>query len=284
MRPVRENRAARRPKSSADSRATNQIVPPPGTGWPLPANWTGNRWARSNLPVADSRTRRIALRFSTPLVAKLLVAGEVAQAVGDEVAAVELHAAQHVRAAGDHQAGPGVDGHLRERLRVAPVLAEVDLLLAGDVVGVRALGRRRACRRRRSGPSWRPSVISSRAAGTSVSLADQSYGANATNATLIRCARTTVISPGSPVCAMPAGVDRPHGLLLPGRAEVERVVVGVVQHGEAGLLVVLRPGRRVAEGEAAAAVGAAALAAGRGGERALQVAEHDLRACRSAGA
>ena len=46
--------------------------------------------------------------------------------------------------------------------------------------------------------------MSSLAAGTSVSLADQSYGANATNATLIRCARTTVISPGRPVCAIPA--------------------------------------------------------------------------------
>ena len=40
-----------------------------------------------------------------------------------------------VRAAGDHQAGAGLDRHVRERLGVAPVLAEVMLFLAGHVIG-----------------------------------------------------------------------------------------------------------------------------------------------------
>ena len=70
---------------------------------------------------------------------EVAVAGEVAEAVGDEVVLVELQAPEHVRAAGDHQAGAGVDRHVGERLGVTTVLAEVILFLAGHVVGARAL-------------------------------------------------------------------------------------------------------------------------------------------------
>ena len=45
-----------------------------------------------------------------------------------------------VRAVPDHQIGPGVDGRVRERLRIAPVLPEAELGPPGDRVGLRALG------------------------------------------------------------------------------------------------------------------------------------------------
>jgi hypothetical protein len=41
MTPEEWTRAALAPKSAEDSRATNEMVPPPGTGRPVPANSTG---------------------------------------------------------------------------------------------------------------------------------------------------------------------------------------------------------------------------------------------------
>jgi hypothetical protein len=41
MTPEERTRAALLPKSALDSRATNEMVPPPGTGRPVPANPTG---------------------------------------------------------------------------------------------------------------------------------------------------------------------------------------------------------------------------------------------------
>ena len=67
-------------------------------------------------------------------------AGEVAEAVGDQPAAVDLHPAQDVRARAEDQVGAGADRHVGELLGVAAILAEVGLLFAGDVLGVRALG------------------------------------------------------------------------------------------------------------------------------------------------
>ena len=67
-------------------------------------------------------------------------AGEVAEAVGDQAAAVDLHPAQDVRARAEDQVGAGFDRHMGEGLGVAAVLAEVDLLLAADMLGVGALG------------------------------------------------------------------------------------------------------------------------------------------------
>ncbi len=70
---------------------------------------------------------------------EVAVAGEIPDAVGDEMALVELHAPEHVRTACDHQAGAGVDRHVRERLGITTVLAEVILLVARHVIGIGAL-------------------------------------------------------------------------------------------------------------------------------------------------
>ena len=64
----------------------------------------------------------------TPSSAEVVVAGEVAQAVGDQAAVVDLHPAQDVRAGAEHEVGAGVDRHVGERLGVAAVLADVGLL------------------------------------------------------------------------------------------------------------------------------------------------------------
>ncbi|CAI7626165.1 unnamed protein product, partial [Penicillium discolor] len=67
-------------------------------------------------------------------------AREVAQAVGDEAAAVELRTPDDVRTVPDHQIGAGVDGCVGERLRITPVLPEAVLGPPGDRVGLRSLG------------------------------------------------------------------------------------------------------------------------------------------------
>src|SRR5260370_17469366 len=70
---------------------------------------------------------------------EVAITGEVPQAVGDEMALVELQALEHVRAARDHQPGVGVDRHVRERLGTTTVLAEEILFPAGHVIGTSAL-------------------------------------------------------------------------------------------------------------------------------------------------
>ena len=65
--------------------------------------------------------------------AERVVAAEVAEAVGDQVAVVPLEAAQHVRAGAHHQVGAGVDDAVGEGDRVTAVLAEEVLLARHDV-------------------------------------------------------------------------------------------------------------------------------------------------------
>ena len=74
------------------------------------------------------------------VVAERPVAGEVAEAVGDQPALVELHAAHDVRAVPDDQVGAGVDHGVRELDRVAAVLAEERLGARPDAGLVGALG------------------------------------------------------------------------------------------------------------------------------------------------
>src|SRR5213078_3822704 len=72
--------------------------------------------------------------------AEVAPAGEVAQAVRDQAAAVALDAADDVWAAADDEVGTRVDGRTGERARVAAVLAERELGAARDVCLVGTLG------------------------------------------------------------------------------------------------------------------------------------------------
>src|SRR2546423_12775789 len=60
-------------------------------------------------------------------VPRPVVPGEVADAVRDQPALVELHRADHVRAVADDEVRAGVDHRVAERYRVTPVLPEEHL-------------------------------------------------------------------------------------------------------------------------------------------------------------
>jgi hypothetical protein len=66
-----------------------------------------------------------------PFEGEVVEAGEVAEAVGDEPAAVDLHATKDMRSGAEEQVGTGLDRNVGEFLGIAAVLAEVRLLFAG---------------------------------------------------------------------------------------------------------------------------------------------------------
>ena len=177
------------------------------------------------------------------------VVGEVAEAVGDEVALVKLHSAQHVRAARDHEAGAGVDGHVGESLRVAPVLAEEILLLTGHVVGVGTFGA--------------DVHVDDHDRGFQAGLLDQAAGGGEVEKIgVVGVGREGAEGDGDSTCVYQGdlarqpglchagAMDRRHGLRLASRPEVERVVVGVVEDGEADLPQIAGVARGVTKGEA----------------------------------
>ena len=203
------------------------------------------------------------------------VAGEVAQAVGDQVAVVELHAAQHVRSAGDDQAGAGVDGQVGEGFGVAAVLAQVMLLPAGYVIGTGAF--RAGVHVHHDHRGLPPGLPDERASGGQVQeVGVVGIGREGHERDLDPVRPDHGDLARQPGLGQARGVQRPDRLGLAGGAEVEGVVVRVVHDGEPGLPEVPRVGRRVPERETVRVLPRAALAGGRGGERAFQVAEHDL--------
>ena len=110
MTPSGEIRAALDPKSSWDIRATKAAALPPGAGWPGELE----RVEAGPLELPRGGQRHVQDRAEGEIAVgpEVAVAGEVAEAVGDKVPAVELDAPQHMRAARDHQACAGVDGHM----------------------------------------------------------------------------------------------------------------------------------------------------------------------------
>ena len=94
----------------------------------------------ANEPSGPTRTRSSPLSALRPPQREVAVAGEVAERVGDQAAAVELDAAQDVRAGAEHEVGAGVDRGVGERPRVAAQLAEGLLVAVGRVRLAGALG------------------------------------------------------------------------------------------------------------------------------------------------
>ena len=100
----------------------------------------GNDPARVEPPVAAERDAQDRAGGKRPAEREDLVAGEVAQGVGDQPAPVPLHPAQHVRAVPDDEVGAGVDHGAREPDDVATVLPEERLRAALHVLAVATLG------------------------------------------------------------------------------------------------------------------------------------------------
>ena len=180
---------------------------------------------------------------------EVVIASEVADAVGDQVPVVELHAAHDVRAARDDQAGARVDRHVGERLGIAPVLAQVVLLLAGHVIGGRAL---------RAGVH-----VDHDNARLVARLLDQILGGGQVEQAGVvvvrREGQERHLDPvgldqgdltGQPGLGQARRTDGRHGLGLSRGAEVEDVVVRVVEDGEPGGLEVLHVARWDLEGVA----------------------------------
>jgi len=190
------------------------------------------------------------------------------------VVTVELHPPQHMRAACDDQVGAGVHRHVRKRLGVATVFAGVGLLMPGDVVRINPLGTGVHVHDDEIGSQPRP--LDQRPRGGKVEQVGgvgvgregderHPHTPRAHDCDLARKARL----------GDAGGVQYRHGLFLPGRTEVIRVVVGVVENGEPGIAQVGGVRRRRAKRVAVGRV-ASAFAARGGRERPLQVAEHDL--------
>ena len=130
-----------RPRSrSPPGRATrtSEYAVPDGSsaGTPTPSSRAATsraatmRAVPAQLDTQDGRRRERAAHHERA------VAAEVPERVGDQLAAVPLHPAQHVRARADDEIGPRIDDRVRERERVAAVLTE-EHLGAGDDVLVR---------------------------------------------------------------------------------------------------------------------------------------------------
>ena len=164
-----------------------------------------------------------------PSVLKLWYPAEVAEAVGDQAAAVDLHPAQHVRPGAEDQVGAGADRHVGELDRVAAVLAQVGLLGVGRVGRVGALGAGVDRDDDEVGASRRAALISARAESRSVSEVVFGVGGEAEEGDAhARRPATTVASAGQPGrrdAGRPQRLDR---FPLAGLAEVEGVVVGQV--------------------------------------------------------
>ena len=209
------------------------------------------------------------------LEGEVVVAGEVPEAVGDQAVVVELHR----RAA---RAAPSrAPGRRRRRRPCARTPAGCRDPRRGRSPR-RPSGEARRCprlprgsRTRRGRPSPAARWMSRRAAARSVSEAVFGYGAKPRNAIRKPFAWMIVISPGMPRLGDPGAVERPHRVVLARLAEVEEVVVGVREHGEAGLAQSAGELGRRMEREARRRRRAAALR-GRGvGQRALEVREDD---------
>ena len=203
-----------------------------------------------------------------------VVPDKVAHRVGDQPAAVPLHPAQDVRAAARDEIGARAHDRVREGDRVPAVLAEEPLRPRPDVLVVGALG----AGVHRHDHDVRPRV----------GLAHEPLGGRKIQQRLRpRVRREAEHRDADPAHVhvrdlarpprrqqprLPDGRDR---VGLPGRAVVERVVVGEVHHREPRLPEERRIRDRRPEREAAraarGALGGAAL-----GQRPLEVPEHDV--------
>ena len=133
------------PGKSARERARSLVQAAPGgsrAGTPRLEYPHGDDRAGNPAPVAAERHPEDAGERPNAAPVQARMPGEVAEAVGDQAPAAELHPAQDVRPVARDQVGPRVHHRVRERDHVAAVLAEEVLVAAVDVRGVRALGSR----------------------------------------------------------------------------------------------------------------------------------------------
>ena len=217
-----------------------------------------------------------------PTGAEVPPAGEVAQRVGDQSAAVDLHPAQDVRARAQHEIGARGDRGVREAPQVAPVLAEGVLVPVGDVQPPGALGAaveehdhdRRPARRGAHERADARGIVERRAPGVGGEAHERHGGARrVAHADLARRAgRADARAP-----------QRRPGPAVAGGAEVERMVVGDVHEIDAGAAERRGVGRGRLEGKAVATVRAAALGRAAGAEGALVVDGRDVGPAQHAG-
>ena len=168
---------------------------------PVPSRRVGTSRPADHEPSPRRVTRRIALTPPAPFGAERPVAGEVAEAVGDQPAAVPLEPAEDMRAVADDEVGAGVDDRVGERAQIAAVLAQVRLGAVRDVAAVVALGARMHRHDDDVRPSGRPAARARPLlSGSSTPPFSPAYE-NPRTDTRTGCLRTRVARPGSPVCA-----------------------------------------------------------------------------------
>ncbi len=139
------------PKSARERFRTRASARPLGSsaGMPSSVSRVATSTPRREAAVAPQCDAKHAGDRKGPREREHLVAGEVAERVGDQAAAVPLHPAEDVGAVPGDEVGAGVDDGVRERADVAAILAQVMLGRRGVTCCGRFPRRPRASSRRR---------------------------------------------------------------------------------------------------------------------------------------